>query len=615
MESAQDLLEKTLAVIEARRHFPESTYRLQFHAGFTFRDAARARALPARPGRHPLLRLALPQGPARAARTATTSPTTSRSTPRSAATEDYDAWVAALHGHGMGQILDIVPNHMGIAGNDNAWWNDVLENGPASPLRRLLRHRLARVARGRSCTTRCCCPSSATRTARCWSPGSSGWRFDGGAFAIDYYDHRFPVGPRSYAAILGQRLDELERSSGPSDPALHRVPEHPDGGRAPAAAHGDRPGRGRRAAAREGGDQAAAGRRWPSDSAAGARVHRAERRAVQRQARRPAQLRPARRPARRPGATGCRYWRVAAEEINYRRFFDINDLAALSMEQRGGLRGHPRADPAPARPRARSTACASTTPTACTTRAVPPPAPGALRPAPAPAASSTASPQYRGPGLGGGRRAAAGAHRAQAARQGQAPLRRPLYVVVEKILGDDEPLPEDWAGPRHHRLRLPQRGQRPVRRRRTAQAVHAGSTSDWTGDDTPFAELVYQKKCLILQVVAGQRAEHAGPPARPAGPEEPLVARLHAQQPARTRCARSSPASRSTAPTSPTTASTTRDRRYVETAVRRAKRRNPPSSRSLFDFVRDMLLLKYPGGGHGRRTGPSSGASPASSSR
>src|SRR5215211_28094 len=55
---------------------PESTYRLQFHAGFTFRDAAAK--------------------------------------------------------HGMSHILDTVPNHVGIATNDNIWWNDVLEHGPAS---------------------------------------------------------------------------------------------------------------------------------------------------------------------------------------------------------------------------------------------------------------------------------------------------------------------------------------------------------------------------------------------------------------------------------------------------------------------------------------------------
>src|SRR5205823_9471808 len=46
--------------------------------------------------------------------------------------EDYDAWVAELHAHGMGQIVDFVPNHMGINDPQNTWWQDVLENGPSS---------------------------------------------------------------------------------------------------------------------------------------------------------------------------------------------------------------------------------------------------------------------------------------------------------------------------------------------------------------------------------------------------------------------------------------------------------------------------------------------------
>ena len=41
--------------------------------------------------------------------------------------------VGALRDHGMGLILDIVPNHMGVGGADNAWWLDVLEWGRASP--------------------------------------------------------------------------------------------------------------------------------------------------------------------------------------------------------------------------------------------------------------------------------------------------------------------------------------------------------------------------------------------------------------------------------------------------------------------------------------------------
>ncbi len=40
--------------------------------------------------------------------------------------------VARLRQHGMGLIIDIVPNHMGIAGGDNAWWNDVLARGRES---------------------------------------------------------------------------------------------------------------------------------------------------------------------------------------------------------------------------------------------------------------------------------------------------------------------------------------------------------------------------------------------------------------------------------------------------------------------------------------------------
>ena len=49
--------------------------------------------------------------------------------------EDYDAWVAELHAHGMGQMLDFVPNHMGVREPQNQWWIDVLENGPSSPMR------------------------------------------------------------------------------------------------------------------------------------------------------------------------------------------------------------------------------------------------------------------------------------------------------------------------------------------------------------------------------------------------------------------------------------------------------------------------------------------------
>ena len=117
--------------IDSAKRAIESTYRLQFHAKFTFRDAAlivpylrdlgithvyASPFLTARPGSmhgydiidHNAIN------------------------PEIGSRADYDAWVAALKRHGLGQILDMVPNHMGVGTNDNAWWNDVLENGPAS---------------------------------------------------------------------------------------------------------------------------------------------------------------------------------------------------------------------------------------------------------------------------------------------------------------------------------------------------------------------------------------------------------------------------------------------------------------------------------------------------
>ena len=46
--------------------------------------------------------------------------------------EEYWRWIARLHRHGMGHVIDVVPNHMGIAKSSNPWWLDVLENGPSS---------------------------------------------------------------------------------------------------------------------------------------------------------------------------------------------------------------------------------------------------------------------------------------------------------------------------------------------------------------------------------------------------------------------------------------------------------------------------------------------------
>src|SRR3954447_24979675 len=128
----EELLGKRAAAIAAGQALPESTYRLQFHAGFTFRDACRI---------VPYLRdlgvthcYASPYLQARPGSTHGYDITSHQAlNPEIGSPEDYEGWVRALRDHGLGQVLDTVPNHMGIVGNENAWWNDVLENGPASP--------------------------------------------------------------------------------------------------------------------------------------------------------------------------------------------------------------------------------------------------------------------------------------------------------------------------------------------------------------------------------------------------------------------------------------------------------------------------------------------------
>ncbi|MFL5342117.1 MAG: alpha-amylase family glycosyl hydrolase [Gemmataceae bacterium] len=113
------LLEQTAQAVVARQNLPEATYRLQFSTDFTFRDAARivpyladlgithcyaSPYLKARPGSrhgydivdHTCLN------------------------PEVGSDADFAAWVAALRQHGLSHILDVVPNHMGIVGNENA---------------------------------------------------------------------------------------------------------------------------------------------------------------------------------------------------------------------------------------------------------------------------------------------------------------------------------------------------------------------------------------------------------------------------------------------------------------------------------------------------------------
>ncbi|WP_412530015.1 malto-oligosyltrehalose synthase [Burkholderia lata] len=111
---------------------PRATLRLQLHAGFTFDDAAAHAGYFARLGvSHLYLSPVATAEPG--SRHGYDTVDYGTLNPELGGEAGFVRLVEALRAHGLGVIVDIVPNHMGVGGSSNGWWNDVLEWGPASP--------------------------------------------------------------------------------------------------------------------------------------------------------------------------------------------------------------------------------------------------------------------------------------------------------------------------------------------------------------------------------------------------------------------------------------------------------------------------------------------------
>jgi len=243
--------------------------------------------------------------------------------------DDFEGFVAELERHDMGQILDMVPNHMGVMGRDNAWWMDLLENGPASayaeyfdvdwrPLDPEFSHRIV-------------LPVLGDHYGAVLERGELKLEFDPGtgSFAVDYYDHRFPIDPREYPRILQRAL----RSVAPAD-----LPEDARAGIESLTASlshlPPRDATGPEAIAERSRDKEVHKRRLARDVA----DHPVLGEAIERTVRLFNAVGSDREPYQAlhelldAQAYRLAYWRVAGDDVNYRRFFDINDLAALRME-------------------------------------------------------------------------------------------------------------------------------------------------------------------------------------------------------------------------------------------------------------------------------------------
>jgi (1->4)-alpha-D-glucan 1-alpha-D-glucosylmutase len=232
-----------------------------------------------------------------------------------------EAFVAALCRHGMGHVLDFVPNHMGIARADNPWWLEVLEWGPAAPTAEWfdIDWRPAK----RELHGKVLLPFLGDHYGRVLARGELRPVFDpdAGTLSIWYHEYRFPLAPRTYPAILGTPAGaDLDRRT---RQILERVLAAFGAFPAVAADDGPRAGlvaegvRAQRALARVAAREPAV-TRWIA-----ARLARAARRDATARLHQVLEQQHWR----------LAFWRVADDEINYRRFFNVNDLAGLRVER------------------------------------------------------------------------------------------------------------------------------------------------------------------------------------------------------------------------------------------------------------------------------------------
>jgi glycogen operon protein len=240
--------------------------------------------------------------------------------------EDFEAFTGAIRAAGMGLLVDWVPNHMGIASGQNPWWESVLENGPSSqcaeyfdidwaPVREDLHNRVLLSILGE-------------QYGKVLENGELSIVWDGEAYKLAYYERRLPLGPKSLLPVLEAAVARLTLGE---DDIMRQELE------SIVSALRHLPGRhettheAKRERARE---KEVIKRRLARVIRKSPEVHDALTECV-------ALVNGT------PGA-GASFdaldqvldqqsyrlasWRVAVEEINYRRFFDINDLAAVRME-------------------------------------------------------------------------------------------------------------------------------------------------------------------------------------------------------------------------------------------------------------------------------------------
>ena len=197
---SEELLAAALEEIGRRRTAPQATYRVQLHSGFRFLDALAIVPYLADLGISDCY--ASPYLKAAPGSTHGYDITDHRMlNPEVGTADEHSSWLKALRDHGLGLLLDVVPNHMGILGNENPWWNDVLENGQASPYAQYFDIDWAAPTRPEN-RGRVLLPFLGDLFGEVLEQGELRLGREGGAFHVQYHEHRFPLDPKSYRTIL-----------------------------------------------------------------------------------------------------------------------------------------------------------------------------------------------------------------------------------------------------------------------------------------------------------------------------------------------------------------------------------------------------------------------------
>ncbi len=320
-------IEAILQRLPERRRTPVNTYRLQFHRGFGFNEARAILPYLAMLGitdcySSPILK----------ARPGSTHGYDicdhNALNPDLGTEQDFERFAQELQIRQMGHILDFVPNHMGVDPETNPWWHDVLENGPGSPYAKFFDIHWSPIKP--QLKGKVLLPILGDQYGIVLERGEFKLEYKKGAFSLRYHDQRLPLDPRHYPEILRHALPDLKRLLKDDDPSLmeylsiltafENLPANTE-------TAFDRVAQRRR-------EKAIAQSRLARLARASHPIEEHIEKALRVFNGQPGQAESfnALHDLLEAQAYRLAYWKTAFHEINYRRFFDINALAGLRIE-------------------------------------------------------------------------------------------------------------------------------------------------------------------------------------------------------------------------------------------------------------------------------------------